>query len=553
MAEVAYWDRAFSPKGTYDAEVDLATNDRWPLTPDVLAALGPLLRRPGVRVLDAGCGGGKWGFYLAERFPEARIMGIDFSSAVAGAEARRLRDPGRWPRLAFLRADVGNLPFRDGAFDVILSLGVLGHLEDPRPAARETARLLAPGGLCFSDVVNRTRLYRWHRRWDPLGEFERNDTPRELAKRFADAGLVPAEAYAKDPAFMIFTSLKPPARLRATCPALHRAWWQAAVALHRLLSLLPGISGRSGSGFYAVAVSRKPEGRQREAPSLPGAQIPELAAVLITRNEERNLPHCLAALQGRVGEIVVLDSASTDRTREIAAAAGARVFVQPFLDFASQKNRAAELATRRWVLNLDADETLEAAAWPHLKGLFREGLPRRHAAFAFPRKTIDRDGRFHLWVKHYPAFQDRLYDRTRCRWVGTVHERLMIRGRRGIIPHHMHHRAHHFSLSSREVEQKMSLYAALLERGGRRAPRAPLPLRVSRRLSQVGLELGAMVLRMHLERQGPASALFLLRWTAVALCPPLRRLTWKRKWDERMTAAAREAERRAGAGQETSA
>ncbi len=544
MAEVAYWDRAFAEG--IDLETELAENARWALTPDVLAVLTPLLSRPGVRVLDAGCGTGKWGFTLAGRFPQARIVGVDFSASAATAEARRLASPGRWPHLRFLRADVRRLPFPDASFDVILSLGVLGHLEEPRPAVQEMARLLAPGGLCFSDVVNRTRLYRWHRSWDPLGEFERNDTPGELSRRFVEAGLDAVEAYAKDPAFMLFTSLKPPARLRASSPALHRAWWLGAVALKRALGLLPAAAGRSGAGFYTVAVSRKPPAGLQPLPPLPGAEIPELAAVIITKNEERNLPICLAALRGRVGEIVVLDSGSTDRTRQIAAAAGARVEVRPFVDFSSQKNHAADLATRRWVLNLDADEVLEPAAWPHLRRLFQEGKTRSHAAFSFPRRTTDRDGRFHYWVKYYPAFQDRLYDRTRCRWEGAVHEHLEIRGRRGIVPHHIRHREHHHRLSSKEIDEKLSLYGALSRQGADASARTPLGLRLSRRAGRLALELDAMVRGMRLPRQGPEAAAFLLRWTLVALCPPLRRLTSKRKWDERMTAAIREEERRGG-------
>ena len=54
--------------------------------------------------------------------------------------------------------------------------------------------------------------------------------------------------------------------------------------------------------------------------------MPKLTALIIARNEERDLPACLAGLQGLADEIVVVDSHSTDRTREIARAAGARVF-----------------------------------------------------------------------------------------------------------------------------------------------------------------------------------------------------------------------------------
>lgn len=538
MADPAYWNRAFS--GPYDLETELKGLRTWSLTGDVLEVLDPVLARPGARVLDAGCGAGRWPIELRRRYPNARITGLDFSTAVRAGSARASQDPSPAGGPHFVRGDVGRMPFRDGSFDAILCLGVLGHLEDPSPAVREIVRLLAPGGVCFADVVNATRPYRWRRGWDPLGEFERYESPARLAARFAEAGLRTIDAYAKDPAFTAFTALKPPPAWKATRPMRYAAWWRAAVALRRALAWVPGARGRARAGFYAVAVMRKPA--TPPAASLPGASIPGLAAVIITKDEERNLPHCLAALAGRVGEIVVLDSGSTDRTREIAERAGARVFVQPFADFSSQKNRAAELATRDWVLNLDADEVLEPSAWPWLERLFREGRQGRFAALSFPRRTTDRDGRFHLWVKHYPAFQDRLYDRRRCRWIGAVHERLSIGGRRGVVPHHMLHREHHFHLSSADYEAKKTLYGTLSKAGAVRAPRVPFPARLAAKCERFRTELGALVGGMHLERRGPDHAAFLARWIAVSLCPPLRRWTSKQRWDERMTEAIRAAE-----------
>lgn len=83
-----------------------------------------------------------------------------------------------------------------------------------------------------------------------------------------------------------------------------------------------------------------------------------LSVCILTYNEEENLPGCLASLGDLAGEIVILDSGSTDRTREIAEAAGARFFVHPFDDFGSQHNRLFPLASQDWILNLDADERL---------------------------------------------------------------------------------------------------------------------------------------------------------------------------------------------------
>jgi colanic acid biosynthesis glycosyl transferase WcaI len=83
------------------------------------------------------------------------------------------------------------------------------------------------------------------------------------------------------------------------------------------------------------------------------------SVLILTLNEEKMLPSCLASLRG-CDDVVVLDSGSTDRTAAIAAAAGARVVVHPFEDFAHQRNFAHETIKFRhpWVLHLDADEQL---------------------------------------------------------------------------------------------------------------------------------------------------------------------------------------------------
>lgn len=83
----------------------------------------------------------------------------------------------------------------------------------------------------------------------------------------------------------------------------------------------------------------------------------DLSVVIITLNEEARLGRCLASLPEGV-EVVVLDSGSTDLTLEVASAHGARTAVRVFDDYASQKNAAIAMASRDWILSLDADEVL---------------------------------------------------------------------------------------------------------------------------------------------------------------------------------------------------
>ncbi len=99
-----------------------------------------------------------------------------------------------------------------------------------------------------------------------------------------------------------------------------------------------------------------------------------LSVVIITFNEEGNLGRSLESVKPLVadgkGEIIVVDSGSTDRTVEIAKSFGAKVFVEQWKGFAAQKNSAIDKATAAWILSLDADEELD----PQLQQALRELL-----------------------------------------------------------------------------------------------------------------------------------------------------------------------------------
>ena len=100
----------------------------------------------------------------------------------------------------------------------------------------------------------------------------------------------------------------------------------------------------------------------------------QLSVVIITFNEEANIGRTLASVQPLVadgkGEIIVVDSSSTDRTVEIAKSFGAKVFVEEWKGFAAQKNSAIDKATGEWILSLDADEEVEAALLDELNFFF---------------------------------------------------------------------------------------------------------------------------------------------------------------------------------------
>ena len=81
----------------------------------------------------------------------------------------------------------------------------------------------------------------------------------------------------------------------------------------------------------------------------------KISATIITFNEESNIKAACESVAW-ADEIVVVDSESTDATREIAANCGARVIVNPWPGFGAQKQFAVEQAKHDWIFSLDADE-----------------------------------------------------------------------------------------------------------------------------------------------------------------------------------------------------
>ena len=112
-----------------------------------------------------------------------------------------------------------------------------------------------------------------------------------------------------------------------------------------------------------------------------------LSVVIITYNEEANIGRTLASVQelvrGLGGEIIVVDSGSTDRTRQIAESFGAKVFVEDWKGFAAQKNSAIEKASGEWILSLDADEEIST----DLREEIRDVVTPRQPSFAHLKET----------------------------------------------------------------------------------------------------------------------------------------------------------------------
>jgi glycosyltransferase involved in cell wall biosynthesis len=131
-----------------------------------------------------------------------------------------------------------------------------------------------------------------------------------------------------------------------------------------------------------------------------------LSVVLITHNEESNLGRTLESVRPLVrdgqGEVVVVDSGSTDRTLDIAKSFGAKIFVELWKGYAGQKNSAIEKASGDWILSLDADEELsgqlQEALANTLESLDRMDAVRRQRD-AHPFMAEDAQAELENWVR----------------------------------------------------------------------------------------------------------------------------------------------------------
>ena len=110
----------------------------------------------------------------------------------------------------------------------------------------------------------------------------------------------------------------------------------------------------------------------------------KISATIVTLNEERNIARAIESLRC-ADEIVVVDSGSTDRTREIAARLGARVIEEPWRGYAGQKNFAARCAANDWILSIDADESLTEELEAEILALKTDGAAVRRLFVSAPR------------------------------------------------------------------------------------------------------------------------------------------------------------------------
>jgi len=184
--------------------------------------------------------------------------------------------------------------------------------------------------------------------------------------------------------------------------------------------------------------------------------LPEISAVIITYNEEKNIGRCLASLQGVADEIVVVDSYSTDRTKEICLRYDNVNFVATNWEgYSATKNYGNSIAKHSWIISLDSDEELSEELKRNIKSVRLD----EENAYEFNRLT-NYCGK---WVKHcgwYPDIKVRLFNKTNTYWEGVVHEKLIYKKpiSSKLIPGELNHYSYY---TEQEHLDRLKKYAQL--------------------------------------------------------------------------------------------
>jgi glycosyltransferase involved in cell wall biosynthesis len=228
-----------------------------------------------------------------------------------------------------------------------------------------------------------------------------------------------------------------------------------------------------------------------------------LSVCIITLNERDNLPRCLESVAGLAAQIVVVDSGSTDGTRQIARAAGAELHERPFEGMHQQKQFALELAREEWVLSLDADEWLDGRLREEVAAVVNGGggggaqATQGASAATVAAYALNRRNEYlGAWIDHCgwsPQWRLRLARRARVRFTGHgPHDEMVADGAVGRLTGRLCHRpyrdlADHVAKINRYTDTSARERHAAGERAG---------------LGQLVLRPPARFLRMYVLRAG---------------------------------------------------
>ena len=194
--------------------------------------------------------------------------------------------------------------------------------------------------------------------------------------------------------------------------------------------------------------------------------MPTISACLMVRDEEKNLPRCLASISGIVDEIILVDTGSTDGTLKIAENFGCQIYHHPWSDdFSGMRNKTLEYATGGWCLIIDADEQLNTFD----DNILRKAVQHPENSGYHFMVTNVMDGGQNATAPSIRLFQNR----KGFHYEGIVHNQLIITGVLPMTKIRMYH--YGYNLSPEDAQKKYLQRSALMRKQIAANPNEPFP------------------------------------------------------------------------------
>lgn len=166
----------------------------------------------------------------------------------------------------------------------------------------------------------------------------------------------------------------------------------------------------------------------------------KISAVVLVKNEEKNITSCLESIKW-CNEIIVIDDGSKDKTVQIAKKYGAKIIESSLRDnFAAQRNLGLQQANNDWVLFIDADEVIPNALAFEIQNVISQSL-NNYNGFYIKRRDI-LWGRELLYGEVGSIKLLRLAKKNKGKWIGKVHEAWIIEGLVGELQNNIMHYPH---------------------------------------------------------------------------------------------------------------
>jgi glycosyltransferase involved in cell wall biosynthesis len=181
-----------------------------------------------------------------------------------------------------------------------------------------------------------------------------------------------------------------------------------------------------------------------------------LSAVIITRDEAANIGRCLESIKEVADEIIVVDSGSTDATKDICQSFNAQFLHRDWSGYGDQKNFGNSMASSEFILSIDADEALSTELKKSILANKTKGFQAH--SYSFNRLT----NYCGQWIKHggwYPDRKTRLWKKGLTSWEGNIHEKLVLEIK---DTQHLEGDLLHYSYPNMETHIERSIYYARL-------------------------------------------------------------------------------------------